>query len=60
MPIEIQTNQSARIRQLKRDHPYLEPADLVEMTGLDLKLVKAALTRPERPLKLKSRLKIQR
>jgi hypothetical protein len=60
MPIEIQTNQSARIRQLKRDQPYLEPADLVEMTGLDLKLVKAALTRPEKTFRLKSRLEIQR
>jgi hypothetical protein len=58
MPTAIQTNQSARIRQLKRDHPYLEPADLVEMTGLDLKLIKAALTRPEKTFRLKSRLEI--
>lgn len=55
MTIAIQPNQSARVRKLKADHPYLEPRDIAEMTGADLGLVKAALKRPERPFKPKSR-----
>ncbi|MDB5539256.1 MAG: hypothetical protein JWQ89_983 [Devosia sp.] len=55
MTIAIQPNQSARIRQLKADHPYLEPQDIAQMTGADLGLVKAALSRPEKRFKPKSR-----
>jgi hypothetical protein len=55
MSIAIQPNQSARVRQLKADHPYLEPEDLARLTGADLSLVKAALSRPEKRFKPKSR-----
>ncbi|MDB5540498.1 MAG: hypothetical protein JWQ89_2225 [Devosia sp.] len=55
MTIAVQPNQSARIRQIKADHPYLEPKDIAQMTGADLSLVKAALSRPEKPFKRKSR-----
>ncbi|MDB5540285.1 MAG: hypothetical protein JWQ89_2012, partial [Devosia sp.] len=45
----------ARFRQLKADQPYLEPKDIAQMTGADLGLVKAALSRPEKRFKPKSR-----
>ena len=59
MTIAIQPNQSARIRNLKAEHPYLEPKDIAVMTGTDLSLVKAALGRREPRFKPKSRLKLR-
>ncbi|MDB5538774.1 MAG: hypothetical protein JWQ89_501 [Devosia sp.] len=55
MTIAIQPNQSARIRQLKAEHPYLEPKDIAQMTGADIGLVRAALSRREKRFKAKSR-----
>lgn len=55
MAIEIKINASARVRQLKRDHPYMTPADIAKLTGIRLANVKAALGKGEQQDRPKSR-----
>ena len=55
MSIEIKINASARVRQLKREHPYMTPADIAKLTGTPLKNVRAALSKREARDKPKSK-----
>lgn len=59
MSISAPINQAARARALKRQHPYLSPADIAGLTGWPLANVKAALKakgrdtpKSRRPIKL--------
>lgn len=49
MPASIAApvNQSARVRELRKRHPYFTDQDLVTLTGIPLKNVKAALGKGE-------------
>lgn len=49
-------NQSARVRSLKEQHPYMTPEDIAATTGLRLANVKAALGKGELRKKPKSRM----
>lgn len=57
MPISIAApvNQSARVRELRKQHPYFTDQDLVTLTGIPLKNVKAALGKGQGSDKPKSR-----
>lgn len=52
--IAAPVNQSARLRELKRRHPYFTAQDLVTLTGIPLKNVNAALDKGEARKKPKS------
>lgn len=58
MPISVAApiNQSARVRELKRQHTYMTPEDIAATTGLQLNQVKSALGKGELLKKPKSRL----
>jgi hypothetical protein len=49
-------NQSARVRALKQQHPYMSPEDIAATTGLRLANVRAALRKGEQRKKPKSKL----
>jgi len=59
MPISVAApvNQSARLRELKKRHPYFTNQDLVTLTGIPLKNVNAALAKGEARRKPKSKLR---
>lgn len=58
MPVSVAApvNQSARVRALKAQHPYMTPEDIAATTGLHLANVTAALGKGEQRKKPKSRL----
>ena len=56
LSVAAPVNQSARVRALKQQHPYMTPEDIAATTGLRLANVKAALGKGE--LRKKPRSKI--
>jgi hypothetical protein len=53
MSIQVQPSHADHIRALAAQHPYMTPHDIAALSGVPLKLVKAALARkPKRRIKL--------
>jgi hypothetical protein len=52
MSIQVRPSQSDRVRALAAQHRYMTPHNIAALSGIPLKLVKAALARkPRRRLK---------